>query len=102
LEWSKEAKMESDEERERKPKKTKKVKAEGGSGDEAEPKKKRRGKLKKSGEPGAAEDDALFSDEEDGDNKPAKKVCFAHRCFVVVAYDLSSSPERSQKEGSQR
>ena len=70
--------MESDEERERKAAKkaSRRVKTEGGSGDEglaAEPRKKRRtGKLKRpAGEEG--EDGALFSGDEDGE-KPAKKV----------------------------
>lgn len=70
--------MESDEERERKAAKkaSRRVKTEGGSGDEglaAEPRKKRRtGKLKRpAGEEG--EDGALFSGDEDGE-RPAKKV----------------------------
>jgi RNA polymerase-associated protein CTR9 len=71
LEWSREVKLESEEERERKSKKSiRRVKTEGGSGDEGiEPKKKKRGKVKKE----EGEDQALFSDEEDGE-KPAKKV----------------------------
>lgn len=74
MEWTREVKMESDEERERKSKKTRKPKADG-SGDEAEPKKKRRGKLKKAAsDQGDAEDQAVFSDDEDME-KPAKKVC---------------------------
>jgi RNA polymerase-associated protein CTR9 len=73
LEWSREVKMESDEERERKAKKSRKTKAENGSGDEAgEPKKKKRGKIKKSTGNGDAEDQALFSNDED--EKPARKV----------------------------
>jgi RNA polymerase-associated protein CTR9 len=83
LEWSKEVKLESDEERERKSKKAiRKVKTEGGSGDEvAEPKKKRRGKLQSKKE---EEDQALFSDEDEGE-KPAKKVpsyfiCLSLQC----------------------
>ncbi|KII92703.1 hypothetical protein PLICRDRAFT_51061 [Plicaturopsis crispa FD-325 SS-3] len=73
LEWTREVKMESDEERERKTRKpARKVKAENGSGDEAgEPKKKRRGKLKKNNELEDDEEAALFSDEED--EKPTKK-----------------------------
>ena len=78
LEWTRDIKMESDEERERKAAKkaSRRVKTEVGSGDEglaAEPRKKRRtGKLKRpAGEEG--EDGALFSGDEDGE-KPAKKV----------------------------
>ncbi|KAH9948627.1 RNA polymerase II-associated protein [Amylocystis lapponica] len=75
LEWTREVKMESDEERERKEKKksSRKVKVEG-SGDEAgaEPKKKRRGKLKKTNGAAGEGDDALFSGEEEQD-KPARK-----------------------------
>ena len=71
LEWSREVKMESDEERERKAKKSRRVKTEGGSGDEAqEPKKKRKGRTKKDAD---GEEQTLFSDE---DGKPVKKVCF--------------------------
>ncbi|KAH7907720.1 hypothetical protein BJ138DRAFT_1116454 [Hygrophoropsis aurantiaca] len=74
LEWTREVQAESDEERERKSKRAlKKVKVEGGeSGDEgAEPKKKRRGKLRKAVEQGD-ENGQLFSDEE-ADSKPVKK-----------------------------
>jgi RNA polymerase-associated protein CTR9 len=71
LQWTREVKMESDDERERKPKKSKKAKTEGGSGDEAsEPKRKRRGKLKKAEE--QEDGQALFSDEE-GVERPTKK-----------------------------
>ena len=71
LEWSREVKMESDEERERKAKKSRRVKTEGASGDEApELKKKRKGRTKKEPE---GEEQTLFSDE---DGKPAKKVSF--------------------------
>ncbi|CCL99651.1 uncharacterized protein FIBRA_01671 [Fibroporia radiculosa] len=75
LEWTRDIKMESDEERERKAikKANRKVKAEVGSGDEAlgEPKKKRRGKLKRTS--GVADgEEALFSGDEEPD-KPAKK-----------------------------
>lgn len=78
LEWTINAKGESDEEKEKKVRraaKKDKAKADGGSGDEAgEPKKRRRGKAKKSGDDDHAEDQALFSDHEDGD-RPTKKVC---------------------------
>ncbi|KZT71727.1 TPR-like protein [Daedalea quercina L-15889] len=78
-EWTRDIKIESDEERERKAAKkaSRRVRTEGGSGDETpagEPRKKRRaGKLKKSA--GAEEGDdaaALFSGDEEGE-KPAKK-----------------------------
>lgn len=80
MEWSREAKVESEEERERRPKKAKKEKAEKatkveqGSADEAEPKKKRRGKLKKVASEQGEEEIPVFTDEEDVE-KPAKKVC---------------------------
>lgn len=73
IEWTREVRMESDEERDRRPKKTRKPKNDGGSGDEAEPKKKRRGKLKKPTSEGDTEEQAVFSDKEDTE-KPAKKV----------------------------
>ncbi|KAJ7502428.1 RNA polymerase II-associated protein [Mycena galericulata] len=74
LEWTREVRMESDEEKERKPKKARKQKADG-SGDEAEPKKKRRGKLKRGAEQedGAEEPAAVFSDDEDVE-RPKKRV----------------------------
>ncbi|KAF9227093.1 TPR-like protein [Gyrodon lividus] len=78
LEWTREVQMESDEERERKSKRApKKVKVEAESGDDglatpAEPKKKRKGKLKKANDQGD-DNEQLFSDE-DIDSKPAKKV----------------------------
>lgn len=77
-EWTREARIESDEEKERKVKRPKKVKTEGGSGDEAEPKKKRRGKLKKAANPndmdvdGDGEEQATFTDEDQ--ERPTKKV----------------------------
>ncbi|KAJ7140486.1 RNA polymerase II-associated protein [Mycena crocata] len=72
-EWTREAKLESDEEKERKPKKARKQKAEG-SGDEAEPKKKRRGKLKRGGDQeDGGEEPAVFSDDEDVE-RPKKRV----------------------------
>lgn len=76
LEWTREVRMESDEEKERRPKKARKQKADG-SGDEgaaAEPKKKRRGKLKRGGDQeDGGEDPAVFSDEEEAERP--KKVC---------------------------
>ncbi|KAJ3844010.1 RNA polymerase II-associated protein [Lentinula raphanica] len=80
LEWTREARMnESDEEKEKRPKKAKKVTTKGDgpvSGDENEaPKKKRRGKIKKAnGEPteDGEEPAAVFSDAEEGE-RPTKK-----------------------------
>src|SRR6266511_1413027 len=67
--------MDSDDEpeRERKPKRPKKTKADITSGDEGEPKKKRRGKLKKSGVEQEDEEQAMVSEEDEAE-KPAKKV----------------------------
>lgn len=73
MEWTREVRMESDEERERKAKKVRKPKTDVGSGDEVEPKKKRRGKLKKAVSDHGDEEQAVFSEEEDAE-KPAKKV----------------------------
>ncbi|CAA7261853.1 unnamed protein product [Cyclocybe aegerita] len=73
MEWTREVRMDSDEERERKPKKAKKPKADVVSGDEGEaPKKKRRGKLKKATASSDQEDgdQAMFSEE---DAEPPKK-----------------------------
>lgn len=73
MEWTREVRMESDEERERKAKKVRKPKADVGSGDDVEPKKKRRGKLKKAVSDHGEEEQAVFSEEEDTE-KPTKKV----------------------------
>jgi RNA polymerase-associated protein CTR9 len=65
--------MDSDEEKEKKPKKARKPRSEAPSGDEGEPRKKRRGKLRKvTPEPGD-EEGAIFTDEDDVE-RPAKKV----------------------------
>jgi len=86
LEWTTSFREESDEEKEKKVRraaKKEKVKTEGGSGDEAgEAKKKRRPKAKKGEDDENAEDQALFSDQEDGD-KPIKKVRSA--CCAVFS-----------------
>lgn len=85
LEWTANIKEDSDDEREKRPRKTTKkdkVKTEGGSGDEAsEPKKKRRTKAKKEED---GEDAALFSDQEDVD-KNVKKV----RILILSLHLLS-------------
>lgn len=79
LEWTKDIKVDSDEEKEKKPKKQRRVKTEPGSGNEGEsepPKKKRRGKLKRLGGDSGSEREGPPSDEGgEADSKPAKKVC---------------------------
>ena len=87
LEWSKDIKVDSDEEKEKKPKKQRRVKTEVGSGNEGEsepPKKKRRGKLKRIGGDSGSEKEGPLSDEGGGeaDSKPAKKVC--HRLDWLI------------------
>ncbi|KAF5380573.1 hypothetical protein D9615_004659 [Tricholomella constricta] len=94
MEWTREVRMESDEERERKPKKARKPKNDVGSGDEAEPKKKRRGKLKKSTSEGDTEEQAMFSEEEDAE-RPAKKRPAKKR---VVRDDDDEEAIRPQKK----
>lgn len=102
LEWTKDIKVESDEEKERKPKKQRRVKMEAGSGNEGEsepPKKKRRGKLKRLGGDSGSEREGLFTDDEEGggtDSKPTKKVChrlsFTHTILKVF---IPSAPRRN-------
>lgn len=67
--------MDSDDEKEKRPKKQRKPRSEAPSGDEAEhPKKKRRGKLKKaSSEQPEGDEEPMFSESEEA-QKP-KKVC---------------------------
>ncbi|KAF6763213.1 RNA polymerase II-associated protein [Ephemerocybe angulata] len=76
LEWTREAKMDSDEERERRPKKARKPK-EVVSGDEGEPeretKKKRRGKLRRASSDQGDEEPPMFSEDEEAVEKPTKK-----------------------------
>lgn len=73
MEWTREVRMESDEEKEKKPKKTRKPRSEAPSGDEGEPRKKRRGKLRKAASDQGDEEGAIFTDEDDLE-RPAKKV----------------------------
>ena len=87
MEWTREVQMESDEERERKSKKTKKPKGEVVSGDEAEPKKKRRGKLKKAT---SEQGDEEHSEEEEAE-KPAKKVFISLICWLTWDIDPASA-----------
>jgi RNA polymerase-associated protein CTR9 len=89
--------MDSDDEaeREKKPKKSKKAKADGTSGDEGEPKKKKRGKLKKSTADLGEEDQAMFSEEEDIE-KPAKKV----RLISTLPHTVKSFSLAAQQEAN--
>ncbi|KAF7322161.1 RNA polymerase II-associated protein [Mycena kentingensis (nom. inval.)] len=76
LAWTAQMGGDSDDEKEKKPRRTKKAKAEPGSGDEGapEPKKKRRGKLRKAGEENGGEEGAgMFSEEEDVE-RPRKRA----------------------------
>ena len=61
-----------------------------GSGDEA--KKKRRGKLRRSGDGG--DDEVLFSGDEDGDNRPAARkvntVAVTDRTTIVLIFTIFS------------
>ncbi|KAF8637305.1 hypothetical protein AX16_010835 [Volvariella volvacea WC 439] len=100
LEWTREVKMESDEEKERKAKKaSRRTKAENGSGDEANgeagggQKKKRRGKLRKmaGGEPD--EDEPMFSDAEE-EEKPKKRT--KKRVVRDDDEDEPSNPRKKQ------
>ncbi|TFK44271.1 RNA polymerase II-associated protein [Crucibulum laeve] len=95
VEWTREVRMESDEEKERKPKKTRKPKAEGVSGDEAEPKKKRRGKLKKTASEQGDEDQAVFSEDEDME-KPAKKRTTKKRVVRDEDDEEAAGPRKKQ------
>ncbi|KAF8895729.1 RNA polymerase II-associated protein [Gymnopilus junonius] len=97
LEWTREVKMDSDEERERKPKKTKKPKSEAPSGDEAETKerKKRRGKLKKAGSDQGDEEQGMFSEEEEVE-KPAKKRIAKKRVVRDDDDEDTAGPRKKQ------
>ncbi|KAF8160649.1 RNA polymerase II-associated protein [Crassisporium funariophilum] len=97
MEWTREVRMESDEERERKSKKVKKPKAEVVSGDEGEPKKKRRGKLKKEKVASEQEDEdqAVFSEEEEIE-KPAKKRVAKKRVVRDDDDEEAAGPRKKQ------
>lgn len=96
--------MESDEERERKAKKPRRAKAEAGavgSGDEAgEPKKKRRGKLKKAAE--GEEEQAVFSDEDENTDRPLKKVMISLAVVLTsllrLVHSCSGAPRKELSE----
>ncbi|KAJ8515561.1 hypothetical protein ONZ45_g7046 [Pleurotus djamor] len=92
-EWSRDIRMESDEEKERKAKKVRKAKPEPGSGDEGEPKKKRRGKLRKAAD-AEEEQAAVFSDEDDTD-RPVKKRGSKKR-VVRDEEDEAANPRKKQ------
>lgn len=99
LEWTANIKEDSDDERERRPRKAAKkdkVKAEGGSGDEAgEPKKRRRNKPKKEED---GEDAALFSDQEDVD-KSVKKVRIVTPLTAFTRLMCSSPNSEATRSG---
>ena len=95
MEWTREVKMESDEERERKPKKPRKPKTEGGSGDEGEPKKKRRGKLRKNGADLVdGEDQGMISEDEEVE-KP-KKVSRGDVQTVIVPDNFKARSQEAR------
>ena len=64
MEWTREVRMDSEDEKEKKPKKTRKPRSEVPSGDESEPRKKRRGKLRKPSPGPGEEEGAMFTEEE--------------------------------------
>jgi hypothetical protein len=94
MEWTREVRMESDEEKEKRPKKARKPRSEAPSGDEGEPRKKRRGKLKRSSDDQGDEDGAIFTDEEDAE-RPAKKVNIFSRHLHTETDSMSSVLRRS-------
>jgi RNA polymerase-associated protein CTR9 len=98
LEWTREVRMDSDDEQEKRPKRAKKAKADVTSGDEGEPKKKKRGKIKKSGNEQGEEDQAMFSEEDDAE-KPTKKVGepeVAVSCLVLlILFFLSAAVQET-------
>ena len=97
LEWTREVRMDSDDE-EKRPKRPKKAKADVASGDD-EPKKRKKGKLKKSGTEQGEEDQAMFS-EEDAE-KPAKKVRNpSRRCMHTFFKRVSFSAIFQEKSGT--
>ncbi|KAJ4488867.1 RNA polymerase II-associated protein [Lentinula edodes] len=102
LEWTREARMnESDEEKEKRPKKVKKAKGDGtGSGDEGDaPKKKRRGKIRKAnGEPTeeGEEPAAVFSDEDEVE-RPTKKRTKKRVVRDDDEEELQTGPQRKKQ-----
>ncbi|KAG7093919.1 hypothetical protein E1B28_007555 [Marasmius oreades] len=100
LEWTREVRMDSDDEKEKKPKKSRRPKVDSTtvSGDEGEgPKKKRRGKLKKAGgDQGDGEEAAIFSDDEDTD-KPTKRRTTKKRTIRDEDEEEASAPSRKKQ-----
>ncbi|KAG5647061.1 hypothetical protein DXG03_001431 [Asterophora parasitica] len=95
MEWTRDIRMDSDDEREKKPKKARKPKNDGGSGDEAEPKKKRRGKLKKATSEGDMEEQAMFSEDEEAE-RPAKKRPAKKRIVRDEDDEEAARPQKKQ------
>lgn len=94
MEWTREVRMESDEEKEKKPKKARKPRSEAPSGDEGEPRKKRRGKLKRAPSEQGDEDGAIFTDEDDVE-RPAKKVGIPSLPNPLLFNVIISGPRKS-------
>ncbi|KAJ3576752.1 hypothetical protein NP233_g216 [Leucocoprinus birnbaumii] len=96
IEWTREVRMDSDEEKEKKPKKTRKPRSEAPSGDEGEPRKKRRGKLRKaSPEAGDEEGGAIFTDDEEVE-RPAKKRTTKKRVVRDDDEEEVANPRKKQ------
>ncbi|KAF9010665.1 RNA polymerase II-associated protein [Cyathus striatus] len=96
MEWTREVRMESDEEKEKKPKKPRKPKQDGASGDEGEPKKRRRKIRRATSEQGDEEQAAIFSDEEDVE-RPAKKRTIKKRVVRDEDEDEATGPSRKKQ-----
>ncbi|EKM80576.1 hypothetical protein AGABI1DRAFT_126637 [Agaricus bisporus var. burnettii JB137-S8] len=95
MEWTREVRMDSDEEKEKRPKKARKPRSEVPSGDEGEPRKKRRGKLKRSSDDQGDEDGAVFTDEDDAE-RPTKKRATKKRVIRDDDDDESANPRKKQ------
>ncbi|KAF9269021.1 RNA polymerase II-associated protein [Marasmius fiardii PR-910] len=101
LEWTREVRMDSDDEKEKKPKKSRKPRTESAAvsgDDESEaPKKKRRGKLRKAGgDQGDVEEAAVLSDDEDTD-KPTKRRPMKKRTVRDEDEEEASAPSRKKQ-----
>ncbi|KAF5351734.1 hypothetical protein D9756_007677 [Leucocoprinus leucothites] len=95
MEWTREVRMDSDEEKEKKPKKARKPRSEAPSGDEGEPRRKRRGKLRKASPEPGDEDGAIFTDEEEAE-RPAKKRTTKKRVVRDDDDDETANPRKKQ------
>lgn len=95
MEWTKDMRVDSDEEREKRPKKIRKPKNDVGSGDEAEPKKKPRRKLKKAASEGDTEEQAMFSEDEEIE-RPAKKRPVKKRVVRDEDEEETARPQKKQ------